>query len=274
MKRVIFICLANSARSQMAEGFMKKKILEKKIDIHVESAGISPSFFIHPLAIEVMKEKNIDISKNVTKSVEEFNISDFDYIINMVEGVNFGKNMIYWEIEDPAGKDIEFFRKIRDKIEEKVDYLISRIIIEEKIKTPFLTVDGIVEIYENKKFKGIVLIERKNPPYGFALPGGFVNYGEKPEEAVLREIEEETGLKAKIENFFNFYGDPKRDPRIHTVSLVFILKAEGDIKAGSDAKKAYIFELSKIPFDKLVFDHGKILKDYINFRKKLSNKSH
>lgn len=274
MKKVIFICLANSARSQMAEGFMKKKILEKNLDIYVESAGISPSFIIHPLAIEVMMEKNIDISKNVTKSVEEFNISDFDYIINMVEGVNFGKNMIYWEIEDPAGKDVEFFRKIRDKIEEKVDYLISRIIIEEKIKTPFLTVDGIVEIYEDKKFKGIVLIERKNPPYGFALPGGFINYGERPEEAVLREIEEETGLKANIKSFLNFYGNPERDPRIHTVSLVFILEAEGEIKAGSDAKNAHIFELNKIPFHKLVFDHEKILKDYLKFRKKLSNKSH
>ncbi len=272
--KVIFICFANSARSQMAEGFMKEKALIKNLNIEVQSAGISPSISVHPLAIEVMKEKGIDISKNITKGVEKFNLFDFDYIINMVEGVNFGKNVIYWEIEDPAGKDIEFFRKIRDEIEKKVDNLISRIIIEKNIKTPFLTVDGIVEVYEDKKFKGIVLIERNNPPYGLALPGGFVNYGEKPEEAVLREIEEETGLKSNIKNFLNFYGDPDRDPRIHTVSLVFILKAEGEIKAGSDAKNVHIFEINKIPFDKLVFDHKKILRDYINFKKKLPHKSH
>jgi 8-oxo-dGTP diphosphatase len=268
MKKVIFICFANSARSQMAEGFMKKKISEKNLNLEVESAGISKIPFVHPFAILVMKEKGIDISNNRTKGIEEFDLREFDYIVNMVEGINFGKNMIYWNIEDPAGKDIEFFRKIRDEIEERVDYLISRIIIEEKIKTPFLTVDGIVEIYEDKKFKGIVLIERKNPPYGLALPGGFVNYGEKPEDAVLREIKEEIGIDAEIKKFFNFYGNPDRDPRIHTVSLVFILKGKGNLKPCSDAKNALLFEINKIPYEKIVFDHKKIIKDYIKFRKK------
>lgn len=267
MKKVIFICFANSARSQMAEGIFKKKVKQKNLNVEVQSAGISPALFVHPLAIEVMEEKGMDISKNRVKSIDEFDLSEFDYVVNMVEGVNFGKNMVYWEIEDPAGKDIEFFRKTRDEIEKKADYLISRIIIEEKIKTPFLTVDGIVEIYEEKKFKGIVLIERKNPPYGLAIPGGFVEYGEAPENAVLREIEEELGLKAKIKSFLNFYGNPERDPRIHTVSLVFILKAKELPKAGSDAKRAFVFKPEKIPFEKLVFDHSKILRDYVLFKK-------
>jgi len=251
----------------MAEAIFKEKIKEKNLDIEVQSAGISPVLFVHPLAIEVMKEKGIDISKNRVKSIDEFDLSKFDYVVNMVEDVNFGKNMIYWNIEDPAGKDIEFFRKIRNEIEKRVDYLISRIIIEGKIKTPFLTVDGIVEVYEKKKFKGIVLIERKNPPYGLAIPGGFVEYGETPENAVLREIQEEVGLKAEIKNFLNFYGNPERDPRIHTVSLVFILKADELPRAGSDAKRTFIFKPDEIPFEKLVFDHSKILRDYILFKK-------
>ncbi len=268
MKKVIFICFANSARSQIAEAIFKEKIKEKNLKIEVQSAGISPALFVHQNAIEVMKEKGIDISKSRVKSIDEFNLSEFDYIVNMVEGVNFGKNMIYWDIEDPAGKDIEFFRKIRDEIEKKGEYLISRIIIEGKIKTPFLTVDGIVEIYEGKKFKGLVLIERKNPPYGLAIPGGFVEYGEIPENAILREIEEETGLRAKIKGFLNFYGSPERDPRIHTVSLVFILETKELPEVGSDAKKTFVFKQEEIPFEKLVFDHSKILRDYIIFKKK------
>lgn len=137
------------------------------------------------------------------------------------------------------------------------------------LKTPFLTVDGIVELYDEKdNFRGIVLIERKNLPSGFALPGGFVEYGEPPEKAVLREIEEETGLKAEIIKQFKAYGDVDRDPRFHTVTIVYILKAKGEPKASSDAKKTYVFKLKDIPYEKIVFDHSKIIKDYIKERKK------
>ncbi len=135
------------------------------------------------------------------------------------------------------------------------------------LKTPFLTVDGIVEIYDKSdNFKGIVLIERKNPPYGFALPGGFVEYGESPEKAVLREIKEETGLDAEIVKQFKAYGDPDRDPRFHTVTIVYILKAKGEPKASSDAKKVFVFKLNEMPFDRIVFDHPKIIRDYIEDR--------
>jgi len=132
------------------------------------------------------------------------------------------------------------------------------------IKTPFLATDGIIQIFdENDNFKGIVLIERKNPPLGLAIPGGFVDVGEKVEDALKREMKEETSLDVEIVRMLGVYSDPKRDPRFHAVSVVFVCKAYGEPKAQSDAKKAKIYKLEEIPFNKLVFDHEKILKDYL-----------
>ncbi len=133
------------------------------------------------------------------------------------------------------------------------------------IKTPFLAVDGIIKVFDNKEnFLGIVLIERKNPPYGVALPGGFVEVGEKVEEALVREMKEETSLDVEIIRLFNIYSDPKRDPRFHTVSCTFVCKAYGSPKGGDDAKEAKIYKLEDIPFEKLSFDHPKILRDFLN----------
>ncbi|OMH39895.1 NUDIX domain-containing protein [Desulfurobacterium indicum] len=132
------------------------------------------------------------------------------------------------------------------------------------IKTPYLTVDGIINMQNEKgEFEGIVLIERKYPPTGLALPGGFVDYGETVEEAVIREMKEETGLDVVIIRQFHVYSDPNRDPRQHTVSVVFECVARGKPKGADDAKKAIIVPYDEIPFEKIVFDHGKILKDYL-----------
>jgi 8-oxo-dGTP diphosphatase len=133
------------------------------------------------------------------------------------------------------------------------------------IKTPFVAVDGIIQIFdENDNFKGIVLIERKNPPHGLALPGGFVDVGEKVEDALKREMKEEINLDVEIVRLLNVYSDPERDPRFHTVSIVFVCKASGIPKAQDDAKSVFIYKLEEIPFEKLVFDHKKILQDYLN----------
>lgn len=133
-----------------------------------------------------------------------------------------------------------------------------------EIITPKVAVDGIVKVFEEDgKFKGIVLIERKYFPYGLALPGGFVEVGERVEDALKREMEEETGLKVEIEKIHGVYSDPDRDPRFHTVSIVFVCRAFGEPKGGDDAKEAKIFKLEEIPFEKIVFDHGKILQDYL-----------
>lgn len=124
------------------------------------------------------------------------------------------------------------------------------------IKTPFLTVDAIIKVGN-----GIVLIKRKNPPYGWALPGGFVEYGESLEDAVIREVKEETSLDIFLEKQLHTYSDPARDNRCHTVTTVYIASAIGTPIANDDAKEAEIFDLFDLP--DLAFDHGKIINDYM-----------
>ncbi len=124
-------------------------------------------------------------------------------------------------------------------------------------RNPFVTVDVIIEIDG-----GIVLIERNNPPYGWALPGGFVDYGETLEEAAKREALEETGLDVRLIKQMHTYSDPERDPRHHTVTTVFIARAQGTPQGNDDAKQAKIFYQGKFP--ELIFDHEKILNDYFS----------
>ena len=122
-------------------------------------------------------------------------------------------------------------------------------------RNPVPTVDIIIETQG-----GIVLIQRKNPPLGWAIPGGFVDYGESLEQAARREALEETGLEVHRLQQLHTYSDPSRDPRQHTISTVFIAQAQGPPKAGDDAAHAQIFTQKTLP--PLVFDHAKILKDY------------
>lgn len=130
---------------------------------------------------------------------------------------------------------------------------------EEVYKNPSPTVDGII-IEDNE----ILLIERSNPPFKgeYALPGGYVEYNEKVEDAVTREIEEETGLKTEIMNLVGVYSDPDRDPRGHTISTVYYLKITGgELTSGSDAENAKFFPLNELP--ELAFDHSKIISDFL-----------
>jgi len=132
------------------------------------------------------------------------------------------------------------------------------------IATPYLTVDGIIELYgDDKKLRGIVLIERKNPPHGWALPGGFVDIGERVEEALIREMKEETSLNVSIESMLGIYSDPARDPRFHTVSIVYVCRAFGTPKAEDDAKAVHIISKEKLRRIPLVFDHKSIIQDYL-----------
>ena len=128
-------------------------------------------------------------------------------------------------------------------------------------KNPVPTVDIIIELDG-----GIVLIERKNPPLGWALPGGFVDYGESYEQAAVREALEETGLDVTLTQQFHTYSNPDRDPRQHTASTVFIGVASGKPKGGDDAAKAAVFTKEKLPW--LVFDHATILADYFGKKEK------
>ncbi len=130
----------------------------------------------------------------------------------------------------------------------------------EVYKNPVPTVDIIIEVGA-----AIVLIKRKNPPYGWALPGGFVDYGESYETAAAREAEEETGLVVQNLQQFRTYSDPGRDPRQHTASTIFIAQADTEPVAGDDAVEAALFTKTTLP--DLVFDHGQIIADYFTFKK-------
>ena len=126
------------------------------------------------------------------------------------------------------------------------------------IRTPLLTVDIIIRIGESGR---VVLIRRANPPHGWALPGGFVDPGETVEEAAVREAREETNLEVSLRGQFHVYSDPRRDPRGHTVSVVFLADAAGEPRGGDDARVAGVFELAALPAP-LAFDHAEILRDY------------
>jgi ADP-ribose pyrophosphatase YjhB (NUDIX family) len=128
-------------------------------------------------------------------------------------------------------------------------------------RNPAPTVDIIIELEG-----GVVLIERKNAPYGWALPGGFVDYGESLEKAAVREAEEETSLKVRLKFQLHAYSDPSRDPRKHTLSVVFVADASGSPEAGDDAKGVGIFTEKTLPAP-IVFDHAKILTDYFRWKK-------
>nr|WP_320114656.1 NUDIX hydrolase [uncultured Desulfuromonas sp.] len=124
-------------------------------------------------------------------------------------------------------------------------------------RNPFPTVDIII-----RQGDSIVLIERKNEPLGWALPGGFVDYGESFEQAAVREAKEETGLTLKNLAQFRAYSDPNRDPRQHNISVVFTAEGDGVLCGGDDAATAKLFPLDNLP-NPLCFDHATIIDDYL-----------
>lgn len=124
-------------------------------------------------------------------------------------------------------------------------------------KTPWLAVDVIIEMGNGE----IVLVRRKNPPHGWAIPGGFVEYGETLEAAAVREAREETSLEVTLRRQFHTYSDPARDPRGHTVATVYVATAQGVPHGADDATEARTFRRETLP-DDIVFDHRQILEDY------------
>jgi ADP-ribose pyrophosphatase YjhB (NUDIX family) len=128
-----------------------------------------------------------------------------------------------------------------------------------EFRNPFPTADIIIEI----NGAGIVLIKRKNPPHGWAIPGGFVDYGESVEAAAIREAKEETSLDVELTRLLGVYSDPDRDPRFHTVSTVFVARASGTPIGQDDAAEARVFTRDNLP-DDLAFDHRSILDDYFS----------
>ncbi|MEW6297967.1 MAG: NUDIX hydrolase [Thermodesulfobacteriota bacterium] len=129
-------------------------------------------------------------------------------------------------------------------------------------RNPAPTVDIIIELDGG----GIVLIRRKNPPPGWAIPGGFIDYGESAEAAAIREAREETSLNVRLVELLHVYSDPKRDPRKHTIAIVFIARAEGVPRGADDALEAAVFFEHNLPTP-LAFDHAQILHDYFAYKR-------
>ena len=128
-------------------------------------------------------------------------------------------------------------------------------------RNPVPTVDIIIEFQD----RGLILIERANPPYGWALPGGFVDYGESLEAAAIREAREETGLTVTLLGQFHTYSDPRRDPRQHTITTVYVAQGQGHPQAADDARRLAIFAPEQLP-PVLAFDHSLIIAEYLKVR--------
>jgi 8-oxo-dGTP diphosphatase len=131
-------------------------------------------------------------------------------------------------------------------------------------RTPEITVDLVIEL-EDRPGRPIVVIRRGHPPPGHALPGGFVDIGETVEHAAMREAREETGLEITLREILGVYSDPARDPRGHSVAIVYVATASGEPVAGDDAAAVIVTDPDQSP--PLIFDHGKILADYLARRR-------
>lgn len=159
--------------------------------------------------------------------------------------------------------DEEMFRLFQKQTTSYLEHLQKKV-----CRGPFITVDIIIEVKG-----GMVLIERSNPPFGWAIPGGFVDYGETLEQCAAREAKEETGLDIYEAEQMHTYSDPRRDPRFHTITTVFVAKAKGVPKAGDDAQKAKIVSFDEIASIPLAFDHADVFRDYKKFRQQKKPKT-
>lgn len=130
--------------------------------------------------------------------------------------------------------------------------------------TPLLAADALIELVD-RPGRPVVLIKRRNPPYGWAVPGGFVDVGESVERAAVREAREETGLEVRPRVLLGIYSDPARDSRGHVATAVYVAEAHGEPVAGDDAGEVGVFPLDALPHP-LAFDHARVLADYQRFR--------
>ena len=172
---------------------------------------------------------------------------------------------IWFDFPDSSLKEITFalFNKSAYDIFNKNVISYLEYIIHKIQSGPFITVDIIIELPE-----GIVLIERSNPPYGWAIPGGFLDYNESLEDCAIREAKEETSLDVYDLKQLHTYSKPGRDPRFHTVTTVFTAQGKGVPRADSDAANLKVFKLEDALKLDLAFDHQQVISDYLKLRRK------
>jgi 2-dehydropantoate 2-reductase len=206
--------------------------------------------------VQAASKDGIEIPHDYISSIPDAVVNLENFKTSMLQDIQKGKNPEIDGILKPVMDRLEsapycetLYRILHFKYGKKFIY------------TPKLTVDVIVE---NEKSE-ILLIKRKNPPHGWALPGGFVDYGEKVESAAARELFEETNIKITTEelHLLGVYSDPARDPRGHTVSIVYYAKSSHNPTAADDAAETAFFEKNKLPSE-IVFDHKQILSDYLH----------
>ena len=175
------------------------------------------------------------------------------------------------EASDSSLRQIIFclYNKKTYEVFDETVFRYLRYIINKVQQGPFVTVDAIIEIPASPAGRnaGIVLIERSNPPLGWALPGGFVDYGESLEQAVKREAKEETDLDLEDLQQFHTYSQPGRDPRFHTISTVYIARGKGKPKSGSDAANLKVIKLEELESYNFAFDHKEIIESYLKREK-------
>lgn len=167
------------------------------------------------------------------------------------------------EYPDSKLKEVQFvlfadeaYQAFHKNAQEYIKYVLTKL-----SQGPYSTVDIIIEVDG-----GIVLIERKNPPFGWAIPGGFVDYGETLEDCAVREAREETSLDIYDLEQMHTYSDPQRDPRFHTICTVFVARAKGKPQGADDALQAKAFKLNALPKN-FAFDHSEILADYRRWKR-------
>lgn len=137
----------------------------------------------------------------------------------------------------------------------------------QKLVTPLLAADVIIH-KAGQSWRSIVLIERKNPPHGWALPGGFVDIGETLESAAVREAREETSLDVTLEGLLGVYSKPDRDPRGHVVSAVYLATGSGQLRAADDAQAVKVFSIDALP-QAMAFDHAQVVEDYARYLREI-----